>query len=236
MALQFASQQLPATAPEYVVWVDIMGIGPVMGRSIHMAANFIFKLHTAAVLAPAPGIRLYPVMDGLYASTQDQNALLAFLRSVFQQCAQTFIDTPQNEPLHRFMIRGALSYGPIIHGADVPSTAFRQAAAPDPFGTRPDYKNSIMLGLPMVQAHECEQLAPPFGLYVHESARSFAPPGQQPLHHVWWRWTGINDAVWNNLPAAVDAHLEWCAQRPRALQYAADRIETHRQMAREYFA
>lgn len=237
MPVFFNSQQLPLPQPEYVVWVDVMGIGPVMGRSLDMAANFIFKLHVAALQTPAAQVKLYPVMDGLYAATPNQQLLLAFLRSLLEECGQLFINTPVGQPLHRFIVRGALAYGPIIHGASVPNTAVQApGVAQNVFATNPSYKAAIMLGLPMVQAHECERQAPPFGIYVHESARSFAPPGQTPLHHVWWKWGGPGNPTWAALPAALTTHYAWCRQNARAIQYEADRIAVHEEMASQYLA
>ena len=59
-----------------------MGIQSAMGRSLDVAANFIFKLHIAVLesLDALPdhqrrNIYLYPVMDGVYFVTNDQPAL-----------------------------------------------------------------------------------------------------------------------------------------------------------------
>ena len=148
-----------------------------------------------------------------------------------------FINTPAGEPLHRFIVRGALAYGPVIHGASVPNIAVQAPGmAPNVFATNQPYKAAIMLGLPMVQAHEWTRQAPPFGIYVHESARSFAPPGQPPLHHVWWKWGAQGNPTWGALPAALTAHYVWCRQNARAIQYEADRIAAHEEMASQYFA
>jgi hypothetical protein len=183
-------------------------------------------------------VKLYPVMDGLYAATPNQQALFDFLRSVFEECGHMFISTPANQPLHRFIVRGALAYGPVIHGASVPNAAVQAPGlAQNVFAANPSYKTAIMLGLPMVQAHEWTRQAPPFGIYVHESARSFAPPGQAPLHHVWWKWGAApGNPTWVALPAALTAHYVWCRQNARAIQYEVDRITVHEEMASQYFA
>jgi hypothetical protein len=39
----FNADGLPVSPTQYVGWIDAMGIQSVMGRSIDVAANFIFK-------------------------------------------------------------------------------------------------------------------------------------------------------------------------------------------------
>ena len=64
------------------------------------------------------------------------------------------------------------------------------------FLVRGSYRDSIPLGMPMVQAHASEAEALPFGLCAPESARAFAPAGEEPLHDRWWHWDEFgNDAV-----------------------------------------
>ncbi len=230
MPLHFNSQALPAPVDEYVAWVDVMGVQSAMSRSLNITANFVFKLHTAALQAPHEDLHLYPVMDGLYVASSNQVAMLNFLRSVFVAIAETFVNETEN--LHRFVVRGALAFGPVVHGTDVPPAA--AAAFGSPAGS--DYKRAILLGMPMVQAHLAEKSAPPFGLFVHESARTFAPDGDVPLHHVWWKWINpSNYAVWNLLPAALEVYFKWCHARSSSILYDANRIAVHEELAKQYF-
>jgi hypothetical protein len=234
--LYFNSQHLPTAQPEYVTWIDVMGIGPTMGRSLDMAANFVFKLHVAALQAPQNTMTLYPIMDGLYAASPDKQAVLDFVGSVFSQCAQEFMNTPQDQQHHRFIIRGAIAYGPVIHGRSVPPAATQGAPVqPNVFVANQVYRDAILIGLPMVQAHTTEPLAPPYGLYVHESARTFAPAGQQPIHFNWWKWSQYNNAVWQQLSPQLLCYFDWCKQRSQPLGYKSERIEAHREVAEQYF-
>src|SRR5438309_875923 len=102
---------------------------------------------------------------------------LNFLRGVFGALGHEFNVTEENR--FRFIVRGGLAFGPAIHGADVPAAASSVVAGPR------QYRDSILLGMPMVQAHLAEADAPPFGVFVHESARAFAPRGEEPLHDRW---------------------------------------------------
>ncbi len=230
MPLYFNGSLLPAPSLEYVAWIDVMGIQSAMARSLDIASNFVFKLHSAALLAALPALRLYPVMDGLYVTSAQRSDMEAFLVSVYSAVADEFIQT--SVPLHRFMIRGALAYGPVIHGSSVPSQASH------PFGNAAGtaHKDAVLIGLPMVQAHVSEPSAPPFGVFVHESARTFAPAGTSPFHHVWWQWSQPHtNATWQAMPAALAQHFQWCKARPHLLLYDAGRTEAHDALAREYF-
>jgi hypothetical protein len=63
MPLFFNAQVLPNPANEYVAWIDVMGVQSAMSRSLNITANFIFKLHVAALQAPHAGLSLYPVEE-----------------------------------------------------------------------------------------------------------------------------------------------------------------------------
>ncbi|MFZ2525077.1 MAG: hypothetical protein WAW87_07150 [Candidatus Ferrigenium altingense] len=227
--MAFNAKLLPEPTNEYVAWVDVMGIQSAMGRSLSISANFVFKLHIAALSAPRDNIQIYPVMDGFYASSTSKEAMIKFLRSVMASVGQTFLDT--TVPLHRFVVRGALAFGPVIHGSQVPDVIDPALVGYDA------YKSSILLGQPMIQANKAEGIAPPFGIYIHESARAFAPIGQQPFHHVWLRWVNpdVGD-IWNNLLEQLNAHYAWCLERPNRLLYQPARIAAHKDLANEYFA
>src|SRR5579864_2546121 len=103
MSLDFDADKLPVAESEYVAWVDVMGTQIAMSRSIKTTANFIFKLHLAAIRANSKDVKLYPVMDGFYVAAKKQGDVLAFLRKVYRQAADEFISTTR--PQHRFMIR-----------------------------------------------------------------------------------------------------------------------------------
>jgi len=203
-----------------------------MSRSLSITANFVFKLHIAALQAPHQNVRIYPVMDGFYAAAAGKNDILNFLRVVFAALAETFSAEAENR--FRFLAQGGLAFGPSIHGNVVP-----QACSPV-LGANVGYRDSILLGMPMVQAHLSESGAPPFGVFVHESARAFAPAGQEPLHEQWWRWDTFGDpgvqAIWAALQANLHAYFNWCAQRPLRIDYSLDRINAHGAMVDQYFA
>jgi hypothetical protein len=236
----FHAGGLPVSPSQYVGWIVAMGIQSAMGRSIDVAANFVFKLHIAVlesidVLSAhrRRSVFLYPVMDGVYFVTDDQQALFKFLRQVFGRLAREFVET--TEMRHRFLVRGALACGPVVHGLQLPEGASATLAA------HPEYRSSILLGLPMIQAYLTERLAPPFSMYIHESARAFAPAVLSTIRVTWWRWfTTPEDERWPDLaPRLRDelrGYFRWCEERAMEIGYESESIKKHRGLADQYFA
>ncbi len=221
------ADELPQPKHHYVVWLDVMGVRAIMSRSLPTSANFIFKFHAAALDAKAPGVDLFPVMDGLYAVAAEQDPLKGFLRAVLERLAQTFIG--EKEDKFRFVVRGGLAFGPIIRGGDV-----TKAAAPSVAGAS-DYAKTLLLGMPVIQAHTCEEQAPPFGVFVTESARAFAPAGASPFAEVWWRWfEPAQHKLAVTLRASLESYYKYCESHALPILYSADRITVHRTMSRQF--
>jgi len=171
-------------------------------------------------------VTLYPVMDGLYAASPDQEEMLEFLRTFFNGWADGFLKAKR--PLHRFIVRGGLAFGPVIHGRDVSKEAC------DVVAKEVAYAGSILLGMPVVQAHQVERQAPPFGVFVHESARAFAPTGFNPLTFAWWEW--FDKGMRMKMLKGLQGHYEWCLEHSGSILYEKSRIETHVELAKQYFA
>lgn len=236
----FNGAGLPISPVQYVGWLDAMGIQSAMGRSINVTANFVFKLHIAAIKSlddlqerQREAISLYPVMDGVYFVTNDQPSLYGFLRRTFGCLAREFVETPDMR--HRFLVRGALACGPVVHGRDLP------VHASGVLNDYAKYRDSILLGLPMIQAYLTERMAPPFSVYVHESARAFTPAPRPPIRATWWRWfkTSQNDdwlALAARLRDELKLYFEWCKKRSFEIGYDAESIKKHEHLADQYFA
>ena len=224
MPNRFNARELPSPKSEYVCWIDVMGTQSIMARSIKVTANFVFKLHAAAVSCQVSNVKLYPIMDGLYVASPSKQAITDFIKYVFKTLADNFVSENIE---HRFLIKGALAYGPVIHGDNVPDVACPVLSQ------NANYRASILLGLPMVNAFKSENLAPPFGVYIHESARTFSSSGTEPFHHVWLRWFQATSR--QSYLDAVIAYFDWCLARPNYIQYAQDRIVVHKAQATEFF-
>jgi hypothetical protein len=234
----FDARSLPDPRYEYVAWIDLMGSASGLTRSLPTVANHIFKLHDAALdererdEALFEKLRLYPVMDGLYAVTEKMEDLQYFLRCVFRRMAVDFLKA--NQPHKRALVRSGYAFGPVIHGSSIGDSGSIQLR------NNPEYARRILLGGAMVQAYQMERAAPPFGVAVHETARTFTnSETSRPFTGKWFRWWQRReqvDAI--AVPAllkAINTHFDWCSNHSDELDYPTDRLAEHRKMTAQYF-
>lgn len=214
----------------YVLWIDLMGAGAKIGRNVRAASIPLMKLHVAALTAAKQNkgkpFELFPIIDGLYVTAEDSGSLMFFMSHVLRAMASEFLALENRE---RSIVRGAISYGPVILG--------RESKEGSEILKESDYCHSILLGMPLVQAHAAERLAPPFGVYVHESARAFAPANAGPFTTVFWRWWLIDKVaqqVASQLPKEIEGYFAWCRKHTAEIEYSLDRIDAHHQLAQEY--
>jgi hypothetical protein len=199
-----------------------------MARSLAVTGNFIFKLHVAALEELRPGIKLYPVMDGMYITTPDRNEMRTFLSDVFQRLAILFNGTTDNQ--HRFLLKAAVAYGPVIHGANVTPNA--QSI----LSQNTHHKDSMLLGMPMIYAHISEPEAPPFGVCVHNSASSFLDQAERKWSQIWWPWFPLHtNAQAQSLRTNLPGYFDWCNKRAGVIGYELSRIAVHKAQADHYF-
>lgn len=223
----FNSKGLPAESGAYVAWIDAMGVRSWMLRSLSVTANFIFKLHVVALEEQQGTIKLYPVMDGIYVVSPKKGELQSFLSAVYSRLARLFVGTLN--PEHQFLVRGAVGWGPVIHGSDI------RASASPVIKAFPAYRDSILMGMPMIFALQGEPLAPPFGLFIHESAGQFLDERERKRSHRWWHWfPAKTDATAQALRGALPAYFDWCEARAGAIDYEVGRIHAHRTQADQY--
>jgi len=97
-----------------------------------------------------------------------------------------------------------------------------------------DCKKALVFGMPIIQAYESEKHAPPFGIFIHESARSFAPNDEKPIPHIWLLWA--NKTTAESLKTKLVEQYEWYSEHSQTQSYPKDRIEFHKKMPEEYFA
>ncbi len=222
-----------ASAPilRYVLWIDLMGSRNMMLRSVARAAIPLMKLHVAALEARksiADEVELYPMIDGLYAISRSFSPIRRFVGLTFQRLVAEFLTSDNKE---RFAVRGGLAYGPVLRGAD------SMNGAPEAL-VEPHYWNAILIGIPLAQAYRAEKKAPPFGVYIDESARAFAPPKAKPIPLILWRWWEGNEKSENFISALtseIEEYFEWCMGHTADTGYRPKRIEAHRKLGHEYF-
>ena len=227
--------KIPSPKGEYVLWCDGMGTSRELNRSMVRAAGFVLKLHRAFAVAliRVPSIRCYPVMDGLYLTTGSSEDLRLAIRVAFVQFARDFISGRGTQ--NKFMMRGGLAYGPVLHGEDIPEEAFAEA---EPIR---DTKKSVLLSPAMVLAYRAESKAPPFGIYVDDSAKTF-PQLTRPEDrgfisnlYQWWREDEDATRVARHLYEQIVFYLNKSEVHSVGMGYDIDRIKAHKQLAEEYF-
>lgn len=212
----FDARELPAPTDEYVAWIDVMGIQSHMSRSINVAANFMGKLHVAVLDAPLDGVSLYPIMDGLYATSPSRKALEDFLRHILTALAKLFVS--EKHCHFQFIVRGAIAYGQIYHGRNIGDAASKRLAE------KPGYRASLLLGEPIIHSNQGERNAPPFGVFIHETART-SDDGE------WWRWfNGQIDPA--ELMQRLREHYDWCLKKDST--YAPERLKAHLDLATKF--
>jgi hypothetical protein len=246
--LYFDSQHLPAEKGEFVAWCDGMGTGRCLARSLHQAANSVFKLHSAFSIArqTLTAVRCYPVMDGLYVTSPTREDMQEVLKSAFTELAREFINKPGIKNMH--MVRAGLAFGPTLHGEDIEDEAFYGSyhgytTTRDMFesSSLDDVRRHVLLSPAMPLAYQAERNAPPFGGFVDDSAKTTphlvegSGGGFRSSLYQWW--TG--DETTRELAAKLYEQIEFYLGRAHThsvgFQYPRERIERHRALAEEYF-
>lgn len=230
--IYFNGKKLPHPQLKYVCWLDVMGTKNIMSESVQKSANFIFKLHIALLESKKglDNIFLYPLMDGAYILSSSREEITDFLAKTLSILAVNFSEEQENR--HRFLVRGALAFGPVYEGKFIDNSANYI------FSEFESYKNSLILGMPITQAFTDEKKAPPFGIYICESARAFAPQGKDVFKCRWFKWqyqNGLNKGFdCNKLVAAGKEYFEYVKENKLEMEY--DKFDEHQSLFTECFS
>lgn len=243
-ALNFNSEHLRPAASRYVAWVDLMGAGHTMSTSVQKSANSLARLHIAVERARQAnnfGGRLLPINDGTFIIAERKREFMSVLGYTMILLAANFIAVPR--PQDRFLLRGAIAYGPIHFGGDlVPGLR------PKKLRENSEFIDRAMFGPALIQAYKSEPLAPPYGISVHESARAFCPEGDEPFRMTHWMWWAPNEEVDypNKLPALTSlkdclfadlrTHFAWLCSTSIYHGLEKSKIDRWRNECTEYFS
>lgn len=198
-----AVEQIPEFRDyHYVFWLDLMGARNMMKLSLPRAARSVMKIHAAALFTKRmyPDLEINPVMDGVYGFVKEKVLLQQSLAEILRRLANVFVH--ENVASSRFMVRAGVAYGPLVPGSSL-------AAGAKILQKNRRYLGGTAIGMGISHAYEAEGSAPPFGVYIHESARAFAPQGDSnfPYHVNLWRWANNSDALTWALRRALVAPL-----------------------------
>lgn len=137
----------------------------------------------------------------------------------------------EGEDIHRFLIRGAVAYGPVIDGQQVMG-GHRVFQKPDNLA----YLNNILIGSPVAWAYDAECKAPPFGVYVDQSVTTFSPESISWVLHRWWDTSKSSEVNWaKEFGERVLEYLSWCKEHSRGSLYPVDKHDKYTSQAKEYF-
>lgn len=247
--LYFNSKYLPPSQGEFIAWCDGMGTGRCLSRSLHRAANSVFKLHTAFSIAQSEttGVRCYPIMDGLYITSPSRNMMNRVLRNAFCELAKEFVHTPGTANMH--MMRAGLAFGPTLHGADIPEEAFfgifndgremdSKTFAQSPLS---QVRLQVLLSPAMVLAYNAEKLAPPFGIYVDDTAKCYpglCPNSDGSYISNLFQWWILDDEAREIATALYDQILFYLSKAEThsvGMGYSIEAIHRHKELVVEYF-
>lgn len=207
---------------KYVCWIDIMGTRNTMNLSLARVSNFILKFHNGVIESKRNkrDIKCYPLMDGVFITCANLNKMKHTLDSIFTQMAELFC---QEEPFeHKFIIRGALAFGEVVDGCDISDEVCKE------INEDIQYRDTLLLGIPITQAYENEHNAPPFGIYIHESARQFGH-----LQGRYYQW--YSDYNTSTLSEKIKEYFEECNRQAHSINMDRDKIKLYMELQNEYF-
>lgn len=186
----FVSTTGTRTKLRFVAWIDIMGGKSFMWRSMSTCAIFIGKLYDAVDKArkyfSIPDDHVFRMGDGVYICGEKFNDVRGIVERVMRSCAYDFRKEDRDDN-HRFLLRSAIAYGNTIIGRDVQEANQRKGLGGNHVFL------SMIIGAPVAWANEAERKAPPFGIFLHESCRSFQISPSRNIGWVlnkWWRPDG----------------------------------------------
>jgi class 3 adenylate cyclase len=242
--LSFSSEKLALAPNMYVAWLDVMGAGHLMSTSVQKSANFLARLHMAVaeacVITKFSGTVL-PINDGMFLVTPSKPEIMAVTRHALAMLALNFVATHRQQD--RFFVRCAIAFGPVYFGSDLVKGIARKSMRTQVAGLK-----NVAFGPPVIAAYKTESLAPPFGVAIHESARSFAPNGVAPFRMTHWLWWQNQNEIGLTkglppLPSLKDLLLiemnlqfEWILETLLFNEVTKEKVEEWKNKAKQYFA
>ena len=208
----------------YVCWIDIMGTKTIMSESFQRAVNFILRFHACCLqsIRENRSLRFYPLMDGCFIIAKDQRSISSALNLIIGNMAELFVG--EKTLAHRFVIRGALAYGELSQGESITEDVCLEISKAE------NYRQGLLFGLPMIQAYTSEKNAPPFGIYIHESARKVG--SFQGRYYSWCNDLQIND----RMVSALHSYFAWCKRFSYYLEMEPQKIDYYDKLVSEYYS
>lgn len=221
----FGAKALKMDVPQYVLFVDIMGIRTTMFRSFSKSAIFIGKLHSVIVALKSRYVmKVFPVMDGAYILCEDLNILKKVISELYMKLGWIFVNTQNDED--RFIIRGGLAYGTVVLGDSIDEKVSID------LNNDSAYKQTLLFGLPMVQAFNAEQDAPPFGCGIDVTVRNVAV---KDMSGIWYKWCNDGNELNRQIKKKLKSYYKWLERKNLELLYKDERLNVHKKRCEQYW-
>lgn len=200
---------------------------------------YIGKLHSCVLKSKdITGFdgQIYPFVDGCYITCYDRSTIQKFMKCIFRLMALNFIFEESND--NKYMIRGSISFGNVIEADSIINCSKE-------FKSKTNYTSGILFGSPLARANQSESRAAPFGIWIDEIARHFAPTNGKTIRTTFWDWWSYPsqieevddycDDLENMLAEDLANYFSWCKRNHHKLLYPVDALERHRSIASQYF-
>jgi len=213
----------------YVAWIDVMGSGSMMVRSLKNTLNFTLKLQSAAIDSEIANVKLFPMNDGVFAISSSIFNLQNFIVAVYERIYLSNKSAIGLKKMDKvFVARASIAYGPVFDGESVTRECSQILF------DNPNFACRILIGPPVINAFRSESYTGPFGIFVHESARLYGPDTWS--GSLMRYWDDNNPPEWfNELKRQLTQYFDFAAKHPHELDYPADALKRHRDLAKEFF-
>lgn len=241
---KFNSEDINSATNCYVAWIDLMGAGHLMSTSIQKSANFLARLHMVSESSKYDSGfdgQTIAINDGIYLISPSRQRIEMVLVLMLARLSGLFLATPR--PQDRLLARAGLAYGPVYDSKHLcKGTGVRKIKR------FPMIYANVAFGPPIIQAYQSESNAPPYGVAVHESARSFSEPGSLPFrmtHWLWWQASpetikagglpGLS-TLKDELRSALCNHFDWMRTTQIFHGLPDGKVEKWKAQVQQYFS
>lgn len=182
-----------ASEDAYVAWLDIMGAGSAMRRSLTTASSMIGKFHSAILSAiremcakdeSCNELEIHSLTDGAYIVAHSPQRMQEALRYIMKHLVQIFLASNFE---NKFLVRCAVAYGKIVTAKTMVSRLLGVDPHANDIGK--DLVRNVALGAPFEYAYKAESYAPPLGVFLDDSVLKNDGFGKEKI----WKWWDKND-------------------------------------------
>lgn len=236
--ISFGNKNLPTTKA-YVAWLDIMGAGAAMRRSLSSASGMVGKFHASIINAYREAyakdsafeeVQIHSLTDGAYIVSTSPERMQSALRYVMKHLVQVFLESSFE---NKFMIRCSVAYGKIVPASAMTNKLIENTKN-QIIGK--EHVRNVTLGTPFEKAYRGEVFAPPFGVYLDDSVEKDSGFGNEKI----WKWwdVGKQDQVaWcHELNSVLQKHLMDVLHHYYVYGVSAEKISNYSARCASYFS